>query len=875
MGTDFHLEQSGPSLIKKARSFLETKDPPEEELESATKVLFLTKKIIRVFPFQKSTTKFDISAFCDEEKNLARRALALLAERRHVSELGVCLEMGKKYDVFLEEAYDLVKRGHSLDGVSPESLNSLATIAQKIRDPEVLLRIIARGGIPSTCSSEEQHEILGSALRLPNEDIIVTLLEHGFHFDFSLVEPLTPFIFACAEQGMTRAVQCMLTKGASHDQKDEEGNTLLHYAFLLGHRALAQTLLKVIDPTIKNDFGQTPLACLLSTRGDISIRLKKQNKDPLAFINDVLTRGSYGTDHVTVKSIAYRGFIKGFLGWTSLPSCGDMELGLLLADSEITDVLFRNISRKDFDEACEILAKKYPSQVIEKFILSAFSFTDRHYQTGCEILSLPKNYEWSTDPNQLIDLLENTKAFSQREKLALSGFLTRVKEGVYKGYGEDKKLDQETLGNLRHIAFVLSQKANATLTTQTLRSLITVSNRSSEEYFKVVSRLSREVEENPDPDQLLNMLDTVGGFSPQERISLQLYLSRSKDKTAFLQPFKGKQEKFYQEFETSLKHLTFMLTQPTCACLRAKMLHELITVSHKSSIEYLKVTERLEYEVDLYPDPYTLLTLLDEAKGFSRVERDALKTYLDNVKNRYVQVGTPRENMPALEDFYHAIETNLRHIVFSLTQKKNAHLTAETIREFVHASSYCGGKYYAVAQLQAQEVCLSIKSNPLGNLQRNIASSRNMCLKDIICHMYHGSNHNVHYYNTALRDLGVRLGIPGSSDPYVFNDIYSPQDFDAKKILDVFRSMYTPRYIIYDWILPQLKDDIDFRNNYIDLQKELVPESWIVPDNPSATREEKVQDFLGRFVYDEESKLRPSAVRFLLEKLGILRCSIQ
>ena len=44
--------------------------------------------------------------------------------------------------------------------------------------------------------------------------------------------------------------------------------------------------------------------------------------------------------------------------------------------------------------------------------------------------------------------------------------------------------------------------------------------------------------------------------------------------------------------------------------------------------------------------------------------------------------------------------------------------------------------------------------------------------------------------------------------------------------------------------------------------------------NPTPTREEKIQDFLGRFVYDEENKLRPSAVRFLLERLDILRCSV-
>ena len=78
----------------------------------------------------------------------------MLAEKRRVSELKLCLEFGTKYDMFPEEAYEQVKTGASLVEIPPEGLNALATIAQQKRDPEMLLHIIALGGVPSACSNK-------------------------------------------------------------------------------------------------------------------------------------------------------------------------------------------------------------------------------------------------------------------------------------------------------------------------------------------------------------------------------------------------------------------------------------------------------------------------------------------------------------------------------------------------------------------------------------------------------------------------------------------------------------------------------------------------------------------------------------------------
>jgi hypothetical protein len=284
----------------------------------------------------------------------------------------------------------------------------------------------------------------------------------------------------------------------------------------------------------------------------------------------------------------------------------------------------------------------------------------------------------------------------------------------------------------------------------------------------------------------------------------------------------------------------------------------------------------LPEEVEGNPDPSQLLTLLDNVGGFSETDREGLSKYIYNVQHRVSFIGTPRADSPALlEDFYRTIETNLKHIVFSLLQKHDPILTTRTLKELVSASELCGGRYYTVAQQQAQRVCLCLQATPLLNLQRSLAGFRAMCLDGIVGDIYKDDRHSVHAYTTALRDLGRTLGIPGSTDPKPFNDVYSPQNFDAHDILERFRRSYTPQSIIYDWILPKLNDDEDFRNDYIDLQEEQVPESWIVPDaTKPPTKEEKEHDFLGRVVYDESGKLQPSAIRFLLERLGVLRCAI-
>ena len=106
-GTKWPLSHLKPTAL------LDQKDPPEEELKNATIVLFLPKRMLRTVPPQKGSTKFDFPSLYAEEKSTASRALTMLAEKRRVSELKLCLEFGTKYDMFLEEAYEQVKTGAS------------------------------------------------------------------------------------------------------------------------------------------------------------------------------------------------------------------------------------------------------------------------------------------------------------------------------------------------------------------------------------------------------------------------------------------------------------------------------------------------------------------------------------------------------------------------------------------------------------------------------------------------------------------------------------------------------------------------------------------------------------------------------------------
>jgi hypothetical protein len=309
-----------------------------------------------------------------------------------------------------------------------------------------------------------------------------------------------------------------------------------------------------------------------------------------------------------------------------------------------------------------------------------------------------------------------------------------------------------------------------------------------------------------------------------------------------------------------------------CSALR-----EFIDASHKNEDRYFAAA----WEQASSICGKMMVKMLEDSGKFNAQGKNALNKYLQMVQDRTVHTGTPQPG-EALEDFYKMIETNLKHIVYSLQQKNDPYLISCTLKEFIDASPKCGGRHYAVAWQQALTVCCGVKDDPLTNLEYSLGECRGLILETIIRELYPNTDHNVHMYNRALHDLGKDLGIPSCCSTKKFNDKLCMENYSKKNIEKRFYELYTPCSLIYDWLLPKLKSESPFRDDYYKLQKTLVPKDWKVPDEdkvPDLDKELKEEEnwlsFLAKFVHNEKEELEPSAIRYLLEKEGIIYCRLK
>lgn len=670
-GTDFPLEKSVPPLLQRAKSFLKQQNQSLEELEGLAKVLIIAGKLLYKASFFIRGRSKEYCLLSRNEAKLKNEVIRTLAKKRGVSTIEALLDLDNKNLTILEEAYKKTQtKKDALKGLSLEQLNRLSTIALKKEDEKLLLKIIDMGGTPVIASRETQEKLLLHCLSQRNDHALASLVKKGYHIDFTLEKNALPFPLACVEKGMSETVQAMIGQKVPFNSfTDSEGNTALHYAFLLGNIDLCHALLPVMDPTLKNEEGQTPLACMLSPCGIKTQKLRAQNRDIEHFLEQLLKKAKDKKNLSVRETLNLSGTI--LPGSSYLPEQYDpIELVFLINNEELQTRLFGTIDRAFFDKACKSLCKKYSPDAVEYFITSAFSFRKEHYSTGCEMVNLPE-----------------------------------------------------------------------------------------------------EVEGNPKPRDLLTLLDELGTFSQSDRKQLNYFLEKIEKRVAF--------------------------------------------------------------------------------------------------------TGTPPANTPALEDYYRTIEKNLKHIVFSLRKRQDKELTSTSLKEFIDASSNCGGRYYAVAWQQALFVCLGLKLTPQANMERSLAECRSFCLEGVIQTLYPHNEHNVHIYNTALGDFGKTFGIPGHIDTPAFNDVYKPPSYAPDRISAAFRESYTPRLIIYDWLLPRLQEDTAFRNDYVDLLMTHVPEDWTIPDaETEPTEKEKAYNFLATVMYNENNELNPAAIRSLLERMGVIECKI-
>jgi len=304
-------------------------------------------------------------------------------------------------------------------------------------------------------------------------------------------------------------------------------------------------------------------------------------------------------------------------------------------------------------------------------------------------------------------------------------------------------------------------------------------------------------------------------------------------------------------------------------------------------------------------NPHDLLPSWTTIKGYEEARADArerLNTFLNRVSGRVAFEGTPLAHSRALEVFYHTIELEIQHIIHSIQHTFDPDITRGVLKEFIQASTACGGRYFATALKQYLLVCQGVEETPIYLFQKTIAECRKEILEGVVTQLYADKAHNVHAFTRAVRDLGQQFGIPGYQQMKQFKDRYTISGYRAPDISSRFVQLYSPHAIITEWYLPALKSDAEAREAYIDLHKEYLPSLWkkdhyanlqkrllkISPDSidsflddndifptpgqkpAEAIEADRVSDYLEHFVFNEQGELRLEAIIYLFEKLGVI-----
>jgi hypothetical protein len=479
---NFHvrLEDSAPPLIARAKQALKNNDLLTDELISMVKVLYIATRILSTASSSRKDRLITESQQADE---IADQALNKLAQVLHRSKLSICLELAETQPEMCEKAYQLAKE-NSLSELSPNQLNVLATITWEKQDWPFLYHLIDLGGVPSIPSQDVQHILLIDYLDKGNDTCLATLIRGGFDCTFDYGEPFIPFPFTCLKQGMSESIKAMIEKKVPLSfMKDKEGNTLLHYAFLLGNVALIKALLKIMNPTLKNEQAQTPLACLLDPKGNISQYLQIPDDKMEAFLQDI-----FSLKHCN-RLEEFRTALQKVPKKDCLLKFNDIELAFLLGSDELTSILFRHITRNRFETGCAELGKTYLKAAAECFFLSAFSFSEKHFKTGCEMVPLSKKID-KAHPEDLLEMAKELGTFSRSERNELRIFLDNVRNRTrISATPEEPELREELYKtietNIKAIVFALRQKKDPQLTSYTLKEFIDGAEYCGGRYFAV------------------------------------------------------------------------------------------------------------------------------------------------------------------------------------------------------------------------------------------------------------------------------------------------------------------------------------------------------------------------------------------------------
>ena len=175
--------------------------------------------------------------------------------------------------------------------------------------------------------------------------------------------------------------------------------------------------------------------------------------------------------------------------------------------------------------------------------------------------------------------------------------------------------------------------------------------------------------------------------------------------------------------------------------------------------------------------------------------KERLDTYIRNIEDRIHILGFGREDGEGNKT-YEKITKYLTAIFSKLSSIRNPDLTLKVLRDCIEGSSHCIMRYLEVSELPYLSICLGAKRDPLNNLLALCSDMRDRCAREVNGRLCQG---DVHAFNTAKKELGEELGLPGWQS-VVQEDIFAGEaghhGYNREKFKKTFLATYTPEALI-------------------------------------------------------------------------------
>jgi hypothetical protein len=317
----------------------------------------------------------------------------------------------------------------------------------------------------------------------------------------------------------------------------------------------------------------------------------------------------------------------------------------------------------------------------------------------------------------------------------------------------------------------------------------------------------------------------------------------------------------------------------------------------------MTVNDLLRLYEELSPVPVEEI----EGAGGVIIKREELDEYVNKVITRRPYLGTPPAGSVALEDFYKTIEIYLCHTIQLLRVKNSREHTLAFLKEIADASSHCGGRYYGAALSEYFKISGQGDSSRQ-KILRSLADLRKTVFEQIVLK---NESHNVHFLTRALRDHGIRLGIPGAIAAVGFRDTFG-KNMTQREVDVPFQEAYSVIEMVH-WICPSPKAQ-ETRDLLIDYLGDRPPLGWKVEmystirnqvesilseekkspevkikaawdclsqmeivqqqnESPQeAIRMAQRSSFIQEYLHNEEYEISPVALLHVLADIGLINC---